>query len=66
MSSELTKDSALKLFQERGIKVGADKFAYRQGLFVLAGSGEGLVRILNNPEFRPKNFGDDIQRRRYP
>jgi len=33
----LVKPSALKLFQERGIKVGADK-----------------------------NFGDDIQRRRYP
>ena len=39
------------------IEEGADKFAYRQGLFVLAGSGEGLIRILNNPEFRPKNFG---------
>jgi len=35
----------------------ADKFAYRQGLFVLSGSGEGLVRILNDAEFRPKNFG---------
>lgn len=39
------------------IEEGADTFAYRQGLFVLAGSGEGLIRILNNPEFRPKNFG---------
>ncbi len=39
------------------IEEEADKFAYRQGLFVLAGSGEGLVRILNRPEFEPKNFG---------
>jgi len=39
------------------IEEEADKFAYRQGLFVLAGSGEGLVRILNRPEFKPKNFG---------
>ncbi|MBL7118246.1 MAG: DUF3782 domain-containing protein [Candidatus Syntrophoarchaeum sp.] len=41
------------------IEEGADKFAYRQGLFVLTGSGDtGIVRILNNPEFRPRNFGD--------
>jgi hypothetical protein len=39
------------------IEEDADKFAYRQGLFVLAGSGEGMIRILNNTEFQPKNFG---------
>jgi hypothetical protein len=25
--------------------------------FVLTGSGEGMIRSLNNPEFQPKNFG---------
>ena len=40
------------------IEESADKFAYRHGLFVLAGSSDvGIVRILNNLEFRPKNFG---------
>jgi hypothetical protein len=38
------------------IEEDADKFAYRNGLFVLAGSGEGLIKILNNPDFRPKSF----------
>jgi len=38
------------------IEEGADKFAYRQGLFVLTGSGEGMIRILNDAKFRPKNF----------
>jgi len=41
----------------------ADRFAYRQGLFVLAGSGDGLVRILNNPAFRPKNFGSEGEKK---
>jgi len=39
------------------IEEEADKFAYRHGLFVLASSGGGMIRILNNPEFQPKNFG---------
>jgi hypothetical protein len=39
------------------IEEDADKFAYRNGLFVLAGTGEGMIRILNNPDFQPKNFG---------
>ena len=38
------------------IEEDADKFAYRRGLFVLAGSGEGLIKILNDESFRPKNF----------
>ena len=33
----------------------ADRYAYRQGLFVLAQAGE-TVSILNNPDFQPKNW----------
>jgi len=40
------------------IEEGADRFAYRQGLFVLVGSGEGMIRILNDSDFRPMDFGD--------
>jgi hypothetical protein len=39
------------------IEEDADKFAYRQGLFVLRGSGEGLIGMLNPPDFKPKDFG---------
>jgi len=42
------------------IEESADRFAYRRGLFVLAGSGEGMIKILNDPNFRPQNFGDGI------
>lgn len=42
------------------IEEDADKFAYRQGLFVLAGTGEGLIRMLNAPGFRPKDFGEGL------
>ena len=40
-----------------GIEVeeGADKYAYRQGLFVLAQAGEA-VSILNNSDFQPKSW----------
>ncbi len=34
----------------------ADRYAYRQGLFVLSFSGEGVVQIKNDPAFRPKDF----------
>jgi hypothetical protein len=37
------------------IEEGANKYAYRQGLFVLAQAGEA-VSILNNPDFEPKNW----------
>ena len=37
------------------IEEGADKYAYRQGLFVLAQAGE-TVSILNNSDFQPKNW----------
>jgi len=35
------------------IDEGADRYAYRQGLFVLAQSGE-TIELLNNDEFQPK------------
>jgi len=54
------------------IEEGADRFAYRRGLFVLAGSGEGMIsirkllnpriKILNDLKFKPQNFGDGIQK----
>jgi hypothetical protein len=37
------------------IEEGADKYAYRQGLFVLAQSGESMT-ILNGTEFQPKTW----------
>jgi hypothetical protein len=37
------------------IEEGADKYAYRQGLFVLAQAGEA-VSILNNSDFQPKSW----------
>ncbi|MBE9202521.1 DUF3782 domain-containing protein [Synechocystis salina LEGE 06099] len=37
------------------IENGADKYAYRQGLFILAQSGE-TVTILNGDQFQPKNW----------
>ena len=37
------------------IEEGADRYAYRQGLFVLAQAGE-TVSILNNADFEPKNW----------
>ena len=37
------------------IEEGADKYAYRQGLFVLAQAGEA-VAILNDPDFQPKDW----------
>lgn len=33
-----------------------DKFAYRQGLFVLRNSDEGIIKIANNKQFIPKAF----------
>jgi hypothetical protein len=35
----------------------ADTFAYRQGLFVIRVGGDGLVKILNDPHFQAKDFG---------
>lgn len=38
------------------IEEASDKFAYRQGLFVLTSSGEGMIKMLNDEDFRPKDF----------
>ncbi|QQE65884.1 hypothetical protein GFS31_25760 [Leptolyngbya sp. BL0902] len=38
-----------------GMDPGADRYAYRQGLFVLAQSGETMA-ILNNSQFQPRNW----------
>ncbi|MFN8494148.1 MAG: hypothetical protein U0350_41500 [Caldilineaceae bacterium] len=34
----------------------ADRYAYRRGLYVLNVSGTGMVQILNDPKFKPRNF----------
>jgi hypothetical protein len=39
------------------IDENADRYAYRRGLFVLAVSGDNVVRILNDPNFKPRDFG---------
>jgi hypothetical protein len=39
------------------IEEGADRFAYRQGLFVLKAGKENTIEILNDLKFKPKNFG---------
>ena len=38
-----------------GIEAGADRYAYRQGLFVLAETGE-TISILNDETFEPKSW----------
>lgn len=38
-----------------GMDSGADRYAYRQGLFVLAQSGETMA-ILNDSQFQPRNW----------
>ncbi|MFN8455223.1 MAG: DUF3782 domain-containing protein [Anaerolineae bacterium] len=38
------------------IEEEADRYAYRQGLFVLGLTGEGVVQIKNGLDFRPRNF----------
>jgi len=37
------------------IEDGADRFAHRQGLFVIAQAGDG-VRIMNDSQFQPKSW----------
>lgn len=34
----------------------ADRYAYKQGLFVLTVSGNDMVRIKNDPRFRPRDY----------
>ena len=38
------------------IAKNVDRYAYRQGLFVLSFTGEGVVQIKNDAAFRPKDF----------
>jgi Holliday junction resolvase-like predicted endonuclease len=38
------------------IEEKSDRYAYRKGLFVLTLSGEGMVVILNDEKFRPKEW----------
>jgi len=38
---------------------GADRYAYRRGLFVLSATGEGTAQIKNDADFRPRNFGSE-------
>jgi len=42
-----------------GIHESADRYAYRQGLFVLTLGREGLVTLRNDSAFRPKDFAAD-------
>lgn len=35
----------------------ADRYAYRQGLFMLGIVGEGVVQLKNDADFRPRDFG---------
>jgi hypothetical protein len=46
-----------------GIKIeeGVDKFAYRQGLFVLKIGGEGMLKLLNDADFKPKDFSTEAK-----
>lgn len=38
------------------IEQQADKFAYRNGLFVFKVGGEGMLKLLNDLKFKPKDF----------
>ncbi len=38
----------------------ADRFAYRQGLFVLGLSGEGVVQLKNDAAFSPRDFAQPV------
>lgn len=43
------------------IEQKADKFAYRNGLFVFKVDGEGMLKILNDIDFKPKDFSFEIK-----
>ena len=38
-----------------GIEVGADRYAYRRGLFVMTQSDDDII-ILNDSNFQPKTW----------
>lgn len=42
---------------------GADRFAYKQGLFVLKAGKENMVEMLNDLKFKPKNFNIKLSER---
>ena len=44
-----------KVLKKYGIEEGSDKYAYKQGLYVIAESDE-TVRILNDDTFKPKKW----------
>jgi predicted AAA+ superfamily ATPase len=43
------------------ITESADRYAYRRGLFILAVGGEGMVQMLNDANFKPRNFAPQAQ-----
>jgi hypothetical protein len=43
------------------ITESADRYAYRRGLFVLTVGGEGMVQMLNDDKFKPRNFAPQAQ-----
>ncbi|MEW5959021.1 MAG: DUF3782 domain-containing protein [Chloroflexota bacterium] len=38
----------------------ADRYAYRQGLFVVQVGGEGVVSLKNDPQFQPRDFAQAL------
>lgn len=42
------------------IEEDSDRFGYKNGLFVLKLGGEGLVRLLNDVKFKPRDFGTQL------
>ena len=48
-----------------GIKIEekADRFAYKNGLFVFKVGGEGMLRMLNDAKFKPRDFGEIVSDR---
>ncbi len=38
------------------IEQEADKYAYRRGLFVFQVGGKGMLKMLNDLDFKPKDF----------
>jgi hypothetical protein len=47
--------AALEIIEE------ADRYAYRQGLFVLGVMGDGLAQIKNDANFKPKDFAQPVE-----
>ncbi len=43
-------DARLDIVEEAG------RYAYRRGLFVLNVSGAGMVQLMNDQKFKPRNF----------